>query len=179
MKAIFSYEESSLQTCIALKFSALTFCRPGEIRHAEWSELDLENNLWRIPAEKMKMGQPHLVPLATQTIELLQQLRPMTSYSRYLFPSLRSADRPMSEATILVALRSMGFDKDEMVPHGFRGMASSLLNEQGFNRDWKERQLAHGEGDKVRAAYNHTDYLAGRRKMMQEWADFLYKLAEE
>ncbi len=178
MKAIFSYEESSLQTCIALKFSALTFCRPGEIRHAEWSELDFDEKLWRIPAEKMKMRQPHLVPLATQTIELLQQLRPMTGHSRYLFPSLRSADRPMSEACITAALRRMGFTKDEMVAHGFRGMASSMLNEQGFNRDWIERQLAHGEGDKVRAAYNHAQYLTQRHKMMQDWGNYLWKLAE-
>jgi integrase len=178
MKAIFAYEEASLQTCLALKFSALTFARPGEVRHAEWTEFDFDANLWRIPAEKMKIGQPHLVPLATQTLEVLRQLKPMTGHSRYLFPSLRSADRPMSEATVLAALRRMGFSKEQMTAHGFRGMASSLLNEQGYNRDWIERQLAHGEKDAIRASYNHTDYLAQRRTMMQEWADYLDHLRQ-
>ena len=177
MKAIVSYEETSRQTCLALKFSALTFCRPGEIRHAEWGELDFDDALWRIPAEKMKMGEPHMVPLATQTIALLHELRPMTGHSKYLFPSLRSPDRPMSEATVTAALRRMGFTKDEMVAHGFRGMASTRLNEMGYNRDWIERQLAHGEKDKIRAAYNFSDFLNDRRRMMQDWADYLYKLA--
>lgn len=178
MQAIASYDETSLQTCIALKFSALTFCRPGEIRHAEWAELDYDEALWRIPASKMKMGIPHLVPLSTQALELLQQLQPMTGHSRYLFPSLRSLDRAMSEATITAALRRMGFSKEEMVAHGFRGMASTRLNEMGYNRDWIERQLAHGEKDKIRNAYNHAEYLPERRTMMQEWSDFLYGLME-
>ena len=178
MEAIYAYEEISLQTSLALKFSALTFARPGEVRRAEWSEFDLEEKLWRIPAEKMKVRQPHLVPLATQTLEILRQLKPMTGYSRYLFPSLRSADQPMSEATVLAALRRMGFSKEQMTAHGFRGMASSLLNEQGYNRDWIERQLAHGERDDVRAAYNYAEYLPERRKMMQEWADYLTGLKE-
>lgn len=174
MKAISSYKETSFQTCIALKFSALTFCRPGEIRHAEWDELDFDEALWRIPAAKMKMGEPHLVPLAKQAIELLHELHPMTGHSKYLFPSVRTSDRPMSEATITAALRRMGYKKEEMCAHGFRGMASTRLNEMGFNRDWIERQLAHGEKDKIRAAYNHTDFLADRRKMMQAWADYLF-----
>lgn len=178
MKAIASYGETSLQTCIALKFSALTFCRPGEIRHAEWAELDFDDALWRIPAEKMKMSEPHLVPLAKQAIALLHELRPMTGHSRYLFPSLRSPDRPMSEATITAALRRMGFSKDEMVAHGFRGMASTRLNEMGYNRDWIERQLAHGEKDKIRSAYNFSDFLKDRRTMMQDWSDYIYGLME-
>ena len=136
IKAIEGYEETSLLTCLALKFSALTFARPGEIRHAEWSEIDTAEKLWRIPAEKMKMRQPHLVPLSRQTLDVLEQLKPLTAHSKYLFPSVRSADRPMSEATITAALRRMGFSKDEMCAHGFRGMASTLLNEQGYNRDW-------------------------------------------
>ena len=179
MKAISSYNETSLQTCIALKFSAMTFCRPGEIRHAEWAELDFEDKLWRIPASKMKMAEPRLVPLAAQTIALLHELRPMTGHSKYLFPSVRTPNSPMSEATITATLRRMGFTKEEMVAHGFRGMASTRLNEMGFNRDWIERQLAHGERDKIRASYNFTDYLADRRTMMQAWADYLYGLMED
>jgi integrase len=179
MKAIFAYEESSLLTSLAMRFSALTFARPGEVRRAEWSELDLNDKLWRIPSEKMKTRQPHLVPLSRQSLDILRRLKPMTDYSRYLFPSVRSPDEPMSEATVLAALRRMGYGKEQMTAHGFRSMASTLLNEQGYNRDWIERQLAHGDKDAIRASYNHTDYLEGRRKMMQDWADFLYKLAEE
>ena len=178
MKSIFAYEEISKQTSIALKFSALTFARPGEIRRAEWNEIEWEECQWRIPAEKMKMRKVHIVPLATQTLEILRELHPMTCYSKYLFPAIRSADRPMSEVTILAALRRMGFSKQEMTAHGFRGMASSLLNEQGYRSDWIEKQLAHGEQDQIRAAYNHADYLPDRKKMLQEWADFLWKLAE-
>lgn len=178
MKSILAYGDKSLQTCLALKFSALTFARPGEVRHAEWAEIDWADKLWRIPAEKMKMSQPHLVPLASQVIEILEQLRPMTAHnSRYLFPSIRTPDRPMSEITVLAALRRMGFEKHEMCAHGFRGLASSLLNEQGFNRDWIERQLAHSDKDSTRASYNHTDYLNSRREMMQSWANYLWQLA--
>ena len=179
MKAICAYAENSQLTSLALQFSALTFARPGEVRRAEWSEFDFAEKLWRLPPEKMKTRQPHLVPLATQTLDILRQLKPMTGYSRYLFPSVRSPGEPMSEATVLAALRRMGFTKEQMTAHGFRGMASSLLNEKGYNRDWIERQLAHGDKDAIRAAYNHTDFLGGRRTMMQDWADFLFKLAEE
>ena len=107
MKAIFAYAESSLQTSLALQFSALTFARPGEVRHAEWTEIDFGEKLWRIPPEKMKMRQPHLVPLATQALGILQQLKPISGHSKYLFPSIRSIDRPMSEITVLAALRRM------------------------------------------------------------------------
>jgi len=179
MRAIDAYQEISLITSMALKFSALTFCRPGEVRQAEWIEIDLTDNFWRIPDNKMKGKQPHLVPLARQTQELLEQLKPLTGHSRYLFPSTRTPDRPMSEATLTVALRRMDFKKEEMCPHGFRGTASTLLNEKGFNRDWIERQLAHGPGDKVRAAYNHTDFLANRCEMMQWWADYLDELTNK
>ncbi len=173
MLAIEGYAEISLLTCLALKFSALTFCRPGEVRHAEWTEFDFDNTLWRIPAEKMKAKQPHLVPLARQTLAVLEQLKSLSGHTRYLFPSVRTIERPMSEATITGALRRMGFTTEQMCAHGFRGMASSILNEQGVNRDWIERQLAHGPQDKVRAAYNHSEFLDGRRGMMQDWADFL------
>jgi integrase len=157
----------------AMQFSAFTFCRPGEIRHAEWEEID--KNEWRIPKEKMKMKRPHIVPLASQTLLLLDKIRLLTGHGQYVFPSNRApkGDRPMSENTVLAALRSMGYTKDQMTPHGFRSMASTLLNENGFNRDWIERQLAHVEGNSVRAAYNYAEHLPERRKMMQWWADYL------
>ena len=173
MLAIDAYRETSLITHLALKFSALTFCRPGEIRHAEWKEIDWDNTLWRIPAAKMKMRREHLVPLTRQTLEVLERLKPLTGEGKYLFPSIRTAERPMSENTINAALRYMGYEKDQHCAHGFRGTASSILNENGFNRDWIERQLAHCPLDKVRAAYNHCEFLEGRCRMMQWWADFL------
>ncbi len=176
MRSISGYAEVSLQTSLAMQFSAYTFARPIEVRHAEWAELDFEEKLWRIPADKMKMKQPHLVPLTPQLLKLLEELRPLTCQSKFLFPTIRSHDKPMSEATVLVALRAMGFTKDEMTAHGFRGMASTLLNEQGYNADWIERQLAHGERDEIRGAYNHAQYLPQRRQMMQEWCAYLDKL---
>ena len=160
----------------ALKFSALTFCRPGEIRHAEWKEIDFENCEWRIPAEKMKMKRTHIVPLATQTVELLKFLRDLTGENKWIFPSARMDGRPMSENTVRVALRSMGYSNDEMTAHGFRAMASTRLNEMGWSPDVIERQLAHADNNQVRAAYNHAEYLAERRKMMQFWADYLDKI---
>ena len=157
----------------ALKLSALTFCRPGEIRHAEWSEFDFKTCEWRIPAEKMKMKRVHIVPLATQVVELLQFLQQLTGKSRWLFPSARMDGRPMSENTVRVALRSMGYTNEQMTAHGFRSMASTRLNEMGWPPDVIERQLAHVERNQVRAAYNHAEYLPERRKMMQAWADYL------
>ncbi len=176
MQAIAAYEDINVMTSLALKFSALAFCRPGEIRNAEWAEIDLNDKLWRIPPEKMKMGQAHLVPLASQTIGLLERLHPISGHTRFLFPNTRSSDTGMSEVTVLAALRRLGYTKDQMTAHGFRGMASTILNEKGFNRDWIERQLAHGPGDKVRAAYNHTDFLEDRRVMMEWWANYLDQL---
>ncbi len=162
-----------------LMFSALTFCRPGEIRHAEWGEIDLDRQEWRIPAEKMKMKRAHIVPLATQTLKLLDELRALTGKGVWLFPSARNDGRPMSENTIRMGLRTMGYANGEMTPHGFRAMASTLLNENGFPPDVIERQLAHVEGNAVRAAYNHAEYLPERRKMMQWWADYLDELAKK
>ena len=162
-----------------LMFSALTFCRPGEIRHAEWSEIDLGRQEWRIPAEKMKMKRAHIVPLATQTLKLLEELRGLTGNGVWLFPSARNDGRPMSENTIRMGLRTMGYANGEMTPHGFRAMASTLLNENGFPPDVIERQLAHVEGNAVRAAYNHAEYLPERRRMMQWWADFLDDLIKK
>jgi integrase len=174
MRAINAYPYET--TRAALNFSALTFCRPGEIRHAEWAEIS--GNEWRISEGKMKMRRPHIVPLARQTAELLEEMRRLTGRGRYVFPSVRAPNggRPMSENTVLAALRSMGYTAEQMTPHGFRSMASTLLNENGFNRDWIERQLAHVEGNNVRAAYNYAEYLPERRRMMQWWADYLDEL---
>jgi integrase len=171
MIAIDSYPRPVVR--IAMRFSALVFLRPGEVRHAEWAEI--EGGDLHLSEEKMKMKRPHIVPLARQTLELLEELRDYTGHGRYLFPSNRTpkGDRPMSEATVLAALRNMGYTKDQMVPHGFRSMASTILNENGFHPDWIERQLAHVEGNSVRAAYNYAEYLPERRRMMQWWADYL------
>ncbi len=173
MRCITAYAERSLLTSLALRFSAYTFCRPGEVRHAEWSEIDYTEKLWRIPKEKMKMKTPHLVPLTTQLLALLEKLRPLSAQSPYLFPSARGRQKPMSEACTLSALRALGFTEEQMCSHGFRGTASTVLNEKGYNRDWIERQLAHQEQDKSRAPYKHTDFLQDRRAMMQEYADYL------
>jgi integrase len=167
------------QITAALKLAPLVFVRPGELRQAEWREIDLDAAEWRIPAEKMKMRSPHIVPLARQSLEIISKLRPITGDGKYLFPSLRTGIRPISDMTLTNALRLMGFSKVEMCAHGFRAMASTRLNELGYNPNWIERQLAHSEQNSVRAAYNHADYLQDRRKMMQEWADYLDSLKED
>ncbi|MDR1686772.1 MAG: integrase arm-type DNA-binding domain-containing protein [Desulfovibrio sp.] len=160
----------------ALTLAPYVFVRPGELRHAEWAEIDMDNAEWRIPANKMKMRQLHIVPLARQVLDILIELHKYTGMGKYLFPGMRTSVRPISDSTLLNALRSMGYDRETLVVHGFRGMASTLLNEQGYNRDWIERQLAHGERDAVRAAYNYAQYLPERRRMMQQWADYLDSL---
>ena len=152
--------------------------RPTELRAAEWSEFNLEGQEWRIPAARMKMKQVHIVPLAKQAVKILEELREFSGSGKYLFPSIRTDTRPLSDATLLNALRRMGYAKDEMCTHGFRSIASTLLNELGYNRDWIERQLAHGERNDVRSAYNYAEYLPERRRMMTEWADYLYKLKQ-
>lgn len=169
--------DGSAETKCALKLAPLVFLRPGELRHAEWSEIDLDNAEWRIPAEKMKMNAVHIVPLSKQAVAALQEIHPTTKHQRYIFRSVRTSDRPMSENTVNAALRRLGYTTDQMTGHGFRSMASTLLNENGWNRDAIERQLAHGERNSVRAAYNYAEFLPERRKMMQWWADYLDKLA--
>jgi integrase len=159
----------------ALSFSALTFARPGEIRRAEWPEIDRGDALWRIPAERMKMRRDHLVPLSRQAIELLRELRPLTTAYRYLFPG-ELPRAPMSENAITAAIRYMGYARGQMTAHGFRTMASTLLNEQGWSADAIERQLAHAKRDEIRGAYNRAEYLEERRRRMQAWADCLDKL---
>jgi integrase len=159
---------------IALALTPLLCVRPGELRRMEWRELDLdtEQPIWRIPAEKMKMRQPHLVPLATQAVALLREIELHTSTGKYVFPSARGAGRPMSENAINLALRALGFDGDTQVAHGFRTVASTLLNELGFNGDLVELTLAHRPST-VRSIYNKAERLAERRIMMQSWADYL------
>ena len=175
LRAIDGYEGHLITRC-ALRLAPLVFVRPGELRHAEWLEINLENAEWKIPAGKMKMRSSHIVPMATQAVELLKEVEPLTSRSRYVFPSLRTAERPMSNNTVLAALRRMGYAKDEMSGHGFRAMASTILHEQGWASDVVERQLAHAERNSIKAAYNHAQHLPERRKMMQAWADYLDSL---
>ena len=175
MRAIDGYQGSLITRC-ALKFAPLTFVRPGELRHAEWTEINFDESEWKIPSEKMKMRTVHIVPLSAQAIAILKEIQPLTGNGKYVFPSLRSGGRPMSNNTILVALRSMGYTKDEMTGHGFRAMASTLLHEQSWPSDVIERQLAHRERNSVKAAYNHAQYLPERRRMMQAWADYLESL---
>lgn len=172
LRSIDDYRGSIVTRC-ALQLAPLVFVRPGELRQAEWSEFDLEAAEWRIPAEKMKAGVLHIVPLSRQALEVLQEIHPLTGNDRYVFPSPRTGSRPMSSNAILSALRRMGYAKEEMSGHGFRSMASTLLNEQGWNRDAIERQLAHAERNNVRAAYNYAEFMPERKKMMQAWADYL------
>lgn len=175
LRAIDGYDGSPVVKA-ALCLAPLVFVRPGELRSAEWTELDLSNREWRIPEARMKMPAPHIVPLSKQAIRIIEDLRPLTGRGRYLFPGARTTLRPLSDNALNAALRRMGYEQGTMTAHGFRSMASTLLNEQGFNRDWIERQLAHGERDGVRAAYNYAEYLPERRKMMQKWADYLDKI---
>lgn len=175
LRALDGYAGQFTTRC-ALRLAPLVFARPGELRHMEWAELDLDSGEWRIPAHKMKMREAHVVPLSSQAVAILRELAPLTGRGRYVFPGIRTATEPMSENTVNAALRRMGFDKDTMTGHGFRAMASTRLNEMGWAPDVIERQLAHAERNKVRAAYNRAQYMAERRKMMQAWADYLDQL---
>ena len=172
LRAIDGYTGSFVVRC-AMKLSPLLFVRPGELRQAEWTEIDLDGARWNIPAEKMKMRAEHLVHLSSQAVAILRELHPLTGRGKYVFPGERSASRPLSDGTINAALRRLGFDKDTMTAHGFRAMASTRLNEMGWAPDVIERQLAHVEKNKVRAAYNRAQYLGERIRMLQAWADDL------
>jgi integrase len=158
----------------ALRLAPLVFVRPGELRGAEWSEFHLDGDTpeWRIPGPRMKMREAHVVPLSTQAVALLRELQPISS-GRLLFPGLRTAAQPISEATLGAALRRLGYASSEMTAHGFRSIASTLLNELNWSPDLIELQLAHKPRDQVRAAYNRAERLPERRKMMQAWADHL------
>ena len=176
MRAIDGYRGSFI-TKSALRLAPLVFVRPGELRKAEWVEFDLDGAEWRIPAARMKAREQHIVPLSKQAVAILQELHALTGDKQHVFPGVRANGRAMSENTVNAALRRLGYAKDEMTGHGFRSMASTLLNEQGWHRDAIERQLAHAERNNVRAAYNFAEHLPERRKMMQAWADYLDKLA--
>jgi integrase len=171
IRAIDGYEGAP-ETRAALPLLLLTFVGPGELRAAEWKEFDLDAALWEIPAEKMKMRRPHRVPLAPEAVAILRDLYEITSGGRFLFPSVRSSERCMSENTINAALRRLGFEKDEVTGHGFRSAASSMLNESGlWHSDAIERQLAHVDNDSVRRAYARAEFWDERARMMAWWAD--------
>jgi integrase len=160
------------ETRIGLQLLMLTFVRTGELRGARWDEIDLDRAEWRIPAERMKMREEHIVPLASQTIKALSELQRFTAWSELLFPGTSDGLKPISENTMLYALYRMGYH-GRATGHGFRALASTCLNELGWKGEVIERQLAHAERNKVRAAYNRAQYLAERRQMMQAWADFI------
>ncbi len=168
--------DGSVQTKLALRFLLLTFVRSGELRAAEWSEIDWDKKEWRIPAERMKMKEQHIVPLSSQAIAVLRELQKHSGNWPFLFPNHHNPATFMSENTMLFALYRMGYHS-RATGHGFRSTASTILNEHGFRADVIERQLAHNERNGVRAAYNHAQYLPERREMMQWWADHLDKLA--
>ncbi|MBV1899841.1 MAG: tyrosine-type recombinase/integrase [Cycloclasticus sp.] len=176
LRAINGYEGNFITQC-ALKLAPLVFVRPGELRHAEWQEVDIEKAEWRIPAEKMKMKAVHIVPLSKQAIAILEDIYTVTGHGKYVFPSVRTNTRPMSENTVNAGLRRLGYTKEEITGHGFRSMASTLLNEQGWHWDAIERQLTHAERNSIRAAYNYAEHLPERIKMMQHYADYLDGLA--
>ena len=177
LRAINDYQGSFITKC-ALQLAPYTFVRPGELRHAEWSEINLEAQEWRIPASKMKMRSGHIVPLSKQAMSVLLELQNLTGEGRYLFPGLRTSERPMSENTVNGALRRLGYTSDEMTGHGFRAMARTILDETlNFSPDWIEHQLAHAVRDPNGRAYNRTSHLPQRREMMQAWADYLDGLA--
>lgn len=173
MRSIYGYSGHPY-ACAALKLSPMVFQRPGEVRAMEWTEVDLDAGEWRLPAHKMKMKNDHIVPLATQAVELLREVHAMSGHGKYVFPSIRTEERCMSENTINAALRSMGYDKTTMTGHGFRAMARTILDEVlGERVDLIEHQLAHAVKDPNGRAYNRTAHLPARRKMMQTWADYL------
>jgi integrase len=176
LTAIDGYDGSAVVKT-ALQVSALTFQRPGEIRHMEWGEIDWGKKHWEIPAHKMKMKNDHIVPLARQTLDLLKELHKLTGNGMYVFPSARGGSRPLSDNGVRTALRTMGYDKETMTAHGFRAMARTILDEVlGFRVEWIEHQLAHAVRDANGRAYNRTSYLKDRVKMMQDWADYLDSL---
>lgn len=179
IRALDGYSGRAATYC-ALRLAPLVFVRPGELRRAEWSEIDLDSGEWRIPAGRMKLKRAqHLVPLSRQAVVILREMHIVSGQGRLVFPSLLDSDRPMSNNTVNMALRRLGYTKDEMTGHGFRTIASTLLNERGFPPDVIERQLAHVEQNKVRAAYNRAERLDERKAMMQAWADCLDELKRD
>lgn len=178
LRAIDSYG-GHIFAASALKLAPMLFVRPGELRGAEWTEFDLDSGLWEIPKERMKMKEAHVVPLARQAVEILKTLKPVTGHGRFVFPSIRTGERPMSENTINAALRALGYDNTVMTGHGFRAMARTILDEVlGERVDLIEHQLAHAVKDANGRAYNRTAHLPARVEMMQRWADYLEVLKE-
>ncbi len=176
LRAIDDYE-GFIVTKYALRLAPLVFVRPGELRKAQWQEIDFDHAEWNIPAERMKMREPHLVPLSRQALAVLREIHQVTGDGRYVFPSMRTNTRPMSNNAVLAALRRMGYTKDQMSGHGFRAMARTMLDEiLGVRPDFIEHQLAHAVRDPNGRAYNRTAHLVERRKMMQQWADYLDNL---
>jgi integrase len=176
LRAIDGYQGSFIVKC-CLRLAPLFFVRPGELRGAEWTEIDFDEAVWNIPPSRMKMKQAHIVPLSDQAVEILRELQPLTSTSLYVFPSARSDARSISINTLTAAIRALGYDKDTMTGHGFRAMARTILDEVLQVRpDFIEHQLAHAVRDPNGRAYNRTAHLVERRKMMQTWADYLDKL---
>jgi integrase len=179
LRAIDEYK-GDFVTAHALKLAPLVFLRPSELRCGEWSEVDFEQAEWRIAANRMKMKDPHIVPLSRQAIAILQSLHSGTGSGKYLFPSVRTDSRPISDNTVNAALRRLGYTKEDMTGHGFRSMASTRLNEMNiWNADAIERQLAHSPRNKVRASYNYAQFLPERRVMLQVWADYLDGLRQK
>jgi len=175
LRAIDDYK-GGLIVRAALRLAPLVFVRPGELRSAEWKEIDFDKVEWTIPGTKMKMGRDHVVPLSSQALEIFREIQPLTGEGQYVFPSPRTWDRPLSDGALLAALRRMGFGKEAMTVHGFRSIASTFLHEQGWPSDVIERQLSHVEANKIKGAYNRAEHLPERRKMMQSWADYLDEL---
>jgi len=176
LRAIYAYQGQPA-TQAALKLAPMVFVRPGELRAAEWAEIDLDAAEWRIPGAKMKMGADHMVPLSRQAVEILRGLQPMTGHGRYVFPSIRTGERPMSENTLNAALRYLGYSQETHTAHGFRVMARTILDEVlGERVDLIEHQLAHAVKDANGRAYNRTTHLPARRAMMQRWSDYLDRL---
>lgn len=172
--------EGTPEVATALKLAPLLFCRPIELRHMEWAEIDFHKAEWHIPGEKMKTKQDHIVPLATQAVDALQSLLQLTGHRQYVFPGTRSPRRPMSNNAVLSAMRRLGIPKEQMSGHGFRAMARTLLDEElGYRIEWIECQLAHAVRDANGRAYNRTTYLRQRKDMMQHWADYLDSLKAE
>jgi integrase len=177
MLAIHNYQGSPA-VMAALKLSPLLFCRPGELRHLEWKEVKFKETRIELPAEKMKMKEPHIIPLSTQAMEILEELHLITGRGRYVFPNARGASRPLSDNGVRTALRTLGYTNEQISPHGFRAMARTILDEVlNFPLDWIEHQLAHAVRDPNGRAYNRTKHISQRQQMMQTWADYLDGLA--
>lgn len=186
LKAIDNYKGTFVVRC-ALKLSPLVMLRPGELRQAEWREIDLDMATWTIPVRRMKSLKAtkeenettHIVPLSNQAVKILKDIQPLTGRFHYVFPGARSRARPLSDNAIRMALRTMGFTNEQMTVHGFRATASTMLNEMGFNPDIIEAQLAHKDSNEIRAAYNRAQYMDERRTMLQTWADYLESIRDK